>query len=65
VENLWIEWVAWSEGQKQIPAGITTRRATTKARATARAATEKRRQKAKGCAMSAAFSDLYISILVN
>jgi hypothetical protein len=54
-----------AKGKSRSPAGITTRRATTKARATARAATEKRRQKAKGCAMSAAFSDLYISILVN
>jgi hypothetical protein len=64
VENLWIEWVAWSEGQKQIPAGITTRRARQK-RERRKSGDRKRRQKAKGCAMSAAFSDLYISILVN
>jgi hypothetical protein len=38
--------------KKQIPSGVTTRRATT-------------RPKAKGCAVSAAFSDLYVSILAN
>jgi hypothetical protein len=57
VENLWIEYFAGT-GKADPPshpsAGMTERKATTKAK-----------PKGKGCAVSAALSDVYSSILTN
>ena len=32
MENLWIEWVAWSEGQKQIPCGDNNKKSNDKSK---------------------------------
>jgi hypothetical protein len=55
-QNLWIEDFAGTERhQKQIPCGDDKKKGNGESKTT----------KAKGCAKSAAFSNVYISILVN
>jgi hypothetical protein len=61
VENIWNEEFAELKGKSRSPAGMTTRRATAKA-ATTKSESSCKSERLRG---SAAFSDLYSSILSN
>jgi hypothetical protein len=65
VENLWIEWVAWSEGQKQIPCGDNNKKSNDKSKSDGKSSDRKATAKSERLRDERSLSDLYISILVN